>query len=43
MTHTALTRLIGVEYDKFLCAPIGEDRNGTTLTRIIRLGLADVA
>ena len=42
MTHTALTPLIGVEYDKFLYAPIGEDRNGTTLSVLSALARLDV-
>jgi hypothetical protein len=32
MTHAALTPLIGPEFDKFLCASVGEDRNGTGLS-----------
>ena len=32
MTHAALSPLIGSEFDEFLGAPIGEDRNGTGLT-----------
>jgi hypothetical protein len=37
MTHAALAPLIGPEFDKFLCASIGEDRNGTTLSVISAL------
>src|SRR5271165_3660695 len=32
MTHAALTPLIGPEFDEFLRASIGEDRNGTGLS-----------
>jgi|ERR1700678_814663 hypothetical protein len=32
MTHAALSPLIGSEFDEFLGASIGEDRNGTGLT-----------
>jgi hypothetical protein len=32
MTHAALTPLIGPEFDEFLCASVGEDRNGTGLS-----------
>jgi hypothetical protein len=32
MTHAALSPLIGLEFDQFLGAPIGEDRKGTTLS-----------
>ena len=42
MTHTAITPLIGAEFDKFLCAPIGEDRNGTTLSVLSALARLDV-
>ncbi len=42
MTHAALTPLIGAEFDKFLCAPIGEDRNGTTLSVLSALARLDV-
>ena len=31
MTHAALSSLIGPEFDEFLGASIGEDRNGTGL------------
>jgi hypothetical protein len=34
--------LIGAEFDKFLCAPIGEDRNGTTLSVLSALARLDV-
>jgi hypothetical protein len=37
MTHAALAPLIGPEFDKFLCASIGEGRNGTTLSVISAL------
>jgi hypothetical protein len=42
MTHTAITPLIGAEFDQFLCAPIGEDRNGTTLSVLSALARLDV-
>jgi hypothetical protein len=42
MTHAALTPLIGAEFDKFLCAPIGEDRNGMTLSVLSALARLDV-
>jgi hypothetical protein len=32
MTHNALSPLIGPEFDEFLRASIGEDRNGTGLS-----------
>jgi hypothetical protein len=32
VTHPALALLIGPEFDEFLCAPIGDDRNGTGLS-----------
>ena len=32
MTHATLSPLIGSEFDEFLGASIGEDRNGTRLT-----------
>jgi hypothetical protein len=42
MTHAALAPLIGAEFDKFLCAPIGEDRNGTPLSVLSALARLDV-
>jgi hypothetical protein len=36
MTHAALSPLIGPEFDEFLGASIGEDRNGTGLARMPR-------
>ena len=42
MTHAALSPLIGSEFDKFLCAPIGEDVNGTTLSVLSALARLDV-
>ncbi len=42
MTHPALALLIGPEFDEFLCAPIGEDRNGTTLSVLSALARLDV-
>jgi len=32
MTHPALSPLIGPEFDEFLGASLGEDRNGTRLS-----------
>ena len=37
MTHPALALLIGPEFDEFLCAPIGADRNGTAKASFPRL------
>jgi hypothetical protein len=42
MTHAALTPLIGAEFDRFLGAPIGEDRNGTPLSVLSALARLDV-
>ena len=42
MTHAALSPLIGPEFDEFLCAPIGEDRNGTMLSVLSALARIDV-
>ncbi|MGO9740546.1 MAG: hypothetical protein ACLPN5_03340 [Roseiarcus sp.] len=42
MTHTALTPLLGREFDDFLFAPIGEDRNGTTLSVLSALARMEV-
>ncbi len=42
MTHAALAPLIGREFDEFLCAPIGEDRNGTMLSVLSALARLDV-
>ncbi len=42
MTHAALSPLIGPEFDPFLGAPIGEDRNGTTLSVLSALARLDV-
>ncbi len=39
MTHAALSPLIGPEFDEFLCDPIGEDRNGTTLSVLSALAI----
>ena len=38
MTHAALSPLIGPEFDDFLGASIGEDRNGTGLSVLSALG-----
>jgi len=42
MAHTALTPLLGREFDDFLFAPIGEDRNGTTLSVLSALARFDL-
>jgi len=42
MTHAALSPLIGPEFDEFLGASIGEDRNGTTLSVLSALARLDV-
>ncbi len=42
MTHAALTPLLGREFDNFLFASIGEDRNGTTLSVLSALARLDV-
>jgi hypothetical protein len=42
MTHAALSPLIGPEFDEFLCAPIGADRNGTMLSVLSALARLDV-
>ena len=42
MTHAALAPLIGAEFDKFLYAPIREDRNGTPLSVLSALARSDV-
>ena len=42
MTHPALALLIGPEFDKFLCAPIGADRNGTGLSVLSALARLNV-
>lgn len=42
MTHAALSPLIGPEFDKFLGASLGEDRNGTTLSVLSALARLDV-
>ena len=42
MTHAALAPLIGAEFERFLCAPIGEDRNGTPLSVLSALARLDV-
>ena len=42
MTHAALSPLIGPEFDEFLGAPIGEDRNGMTLNVLSALARLDV-
>jgi hypothetical protein len=42
MTHNALTPLLGREFDDFLFAPVGENRNGTTLSVLSALARFDV-
>jgi hypothetical protein len=42
MTHAALAPLIGPEFDEFLAASIGEDRNGTSLSVLSALARLDV-
>ena len=42
MAHAALAPLIGAEFDKFLYAPIREDRNGTPLSVLSALARLDV-
>ena len=42
MTHAALSPLIGSEFDEFLGASIGEDRNGTGLSVLSALARLDV-
>ena len=42
MTRTALTPLLGREFDDFLYASIGEDRNGTELSVLSALARLDV-
>jgi hypothetical protein len=42
MTHAALAPLIGPEFDQFLGASIGEDRNGTGLSVLSALARLDV-
>jgi len=42
MTHAALSPLIGPEFDQFLGASIGEDRNGTRLSVLSALARLDV-
>jgi hypothetical protein len=42
VTHPALALLIGPEFDEFLCAPIGDDRNGTGLSVLSALARLNV-
>jgi hypothetical protein len=42
MTHAALSPVIGSEFDEFLGASIGEDRNGMGLTILSALARLDV-
>jgi len=42
VTHPAIALLIGPEFDEFLCAPIGADRNGTGLSVLSALARLNV-
>jgi hypothetical protein len=42
LTHPAIALLIGPEFDEFLCAPIGADRNGTGLSVLSALARLNV-
>jgi hypothetical protein len=42
VTHPALAVLIEPEFDEFLCAPIGDDRNGTGLSVLSALARLNV-
>ncbi|MGO9742272.1 MAG: hypothetical protein ACLPN5_12305 [Roseiarcus sp.] len=42
MTHAALIPLLGREFDDFLSASIGEDRNGTSVSVLSALARMDV-
>ena len=42
MTHAALNPLLGAEFDNFLFASIGEDRNGTSLSVVSTLARLNV-
>ena len=42
MTHAALTPLLGLEFDNFLFASIGDDRNGPLLSVVSALARLDV-
>jgi hypothetical protein len=42
MTHTALASLLGHEFDDFLFASVGEDRNGKPLSVLSALARSDV-
>jgi hypothetical protein len=42
VTRSALALLIGPEFDEFLCAPIGADRNGTGLSVLSALARLNV-
>jgi len=42
VTHPALALLIGPEFDEFLRAPIGADRNGTSLSVLSALARLNV-
>jgi hypothetical protein len=42
MTHTAITPLLGRQFDGFLFASVGEERNGTALSVLSALARFDV-
>jgi hypothetical protein len=42
MTHAALASILGPEFDAFLFAPVGEDRNGKLLSVVSALARLDV-
>jgi hypothetical protein len=42
MAHAALAPLVGAQFDKFLYAPIRDDRNGTPLTVLSALARSNV-
>lgn len=42
MTHSALASVLGSEFDKFLFAPIGEDRNDMPLSVLSALARLDI-
>jgi hypothetical protein len=42
MAHAAIAPLIGAQFDKFLYAPLREDRNGTPLTVLSAFARLDV-
>jgi hypothetical protein len=42
MTHAAFAPLLGREFDRFLFATVGEERNGMTLSVLSALARLDV-